>query len=133
MFDIKLKITEDEVTPKLEGLQSELHTAITVALYEANIPIQRSVEPLVPFERGYLEDSYDDNYIDYEDVNILEIEYSGRDNPYAKGYDYAYIQHENPSFRHPIKGEHKYLEKGLKLAFPTVLKTIDKSLDTLFF
>lgn len=133
MFKISMHITEDQVKPKLEKAHRGLYTTIGITMRKSTPEIHTIIKPLVPYEYGYLEDGFEDDVTLFEDGAWLDIEYSGRRNPEArrKNYDYALIQHENTSFNHPIKGQAFYLEKGLKLAFPTVMKNIDKDLDKL--
>lgn len=41
-----------------------------------------------------------------------------------KGYNYAYIQHENQDFEHPIKGEAFYIEGPFKDAIERFVKRV---------
>jgi len=64
--------------------------------------------PLVPLDLGYLEGGFKASVKSYPPLLQMDMIYSAIDN---SGYDYAEIQHE-VSFRHPKKGQKKYLMVG---------------------
>lgn len=83
----------------------------------------------VPVRLGYLESSF------YEYAQIrseypifeLKIEMTGKDNPTAKGWDYALYMHEggNKPFNYTVKGELHYLERGFEEAEPYFMRYLE--------
>ena len=91
--------------------------------YELSAIIEVFTRPLVPLEKGYLENSFQE-FVEVDGpVLEMKVRYSGEDNIYSRGYDYAYIQHIG-NFNHPIRGEQFYLKKGMERAFPYIVVEI---------
>lgn len=93
-------------------------------LIDAGLLIKKTTTPYVPLDRGYLEEAYEQTIYTLTDLFKMEFGYSVRDNPYSRGYDYAYIQHEE-EFQHPKRGTSRYLDVGVLLSEPEVYTMIE--------
>ena len=101
--------------------------AMAEVMKEIQVIFFNIIGPKVPFERGFLQHSfweYSEIISEYP-LFELHIEMSGRDNPYARGYDYAMKQHIHDEYHHPIQGQGHYLKEGFTEAEPLVLKRIE--------
>lgn len=104
------------------GVQAMANTMKEIKVIFFNI-----IGPYTPYDQGFLQHSF----MEYSEIISefplfeLHMEMTGRDNPDARGFDYAQIQHETEWFRHPIQGTHHYLRQGFEEAEPLVLKRIE--------
>ena len=95
---------------------------MTDVLKEIRVMIYNEVAPLTPLKDTYLQQSfmqYSEIVSDYPFFE-LKMKMTGIDNPKAKGWDYALLQHTE-NFNHPIQGIDHYLEVGLSEAEPLVM------------
>lgn len=84
---------------------------------------------LIPYESGYLEESYEVRHIKSQS-NFIELEfgYSGEGNPNIRPEfeDYALFQHEDASLGHPNGGQAFYLSEGVQMSESMVFETLKK-------
>ncbi len=91
---------------------------------DAGLLIKETTTPYVPLDRGYLEDAYEQRIYTLLDQVILDFGYHVKNNPYSRGFDYSWIQHEKP-LKHPKRGTWKYLDKGIIHSQNTVFDIIE--------
>jgi hypothetical protein len=101
--DLRMHINVDQ-------LVAEAQQAASSGLYKASEHVLTSASPKVPWQSGDLERSGDPGQrpgaIAVDEGNLRA----------AIGYDmpYAAVQHESLDYRHPIRGEPKWLETTLR-------------------
>ena len=90
--------------------------------------VNKHTEAKVPYETGRLRASVmrPNGMLVEGDFMSQIVEYSAR-NP-KTGYDYAYIQHENLSYKHPV-GQALYLTDGLRESEDEVYRLIERQVD----
>lgn len=98
-------------------------------VFERIIPIvQTHTRPFIPLERGFLERSMEDRIMNNFPFIELQMVWSGKENIYAHGYDYAYYQNIMNVY-HPKrpKGQNAshFVEKGIEASFPNVMVVIE--------
>jgi len=84
------------------------------------------VQPRVPYDQGYLEQSVETRMLGEYPLYEAEVRWSGEDNPNTD-FDYAYTQ-EVDLYRHPIKPmgrrRARYVEVGIEKASNTIFVTL---------
>lgn len=78
---------------------------VQTAMKESIVEIQRATIPITPHKTGELEQSL-----------LRGVQISPLSGKIFSDKLYAEVQHEGISFKHPIKGTAKFLEKGVRLA-----------------
>lgn len=104
-FKVDFKMAgENAIREELERIAREAPAAMGQALYAEGFAIQALAQDKAPFDEGLLEKSA------YTAPPV-----AGPDGPSVEtgfGTRYAVVQHERTEFKHPKKGEAKYLEKA---------------------
>lgn len=108
----------------MNGIESDLIIFIPHYLERTGGVVRDNTIPLTPVKDQYLETSFETK-IEGTTAHFLM---SGKDNPLAKGFDYAEIQHRRGDFNHPIRGEAEYLYKGLKVSEEELVKLLETGL-----
>lgn len=111
-------------------VELKIKTGLYDALIDAGLYIRDVTTPLVPLDRGYLERSYRQRIYTLTTRMVLEFGYSVLDNPYSRGYDYSWVQHERP-FRHPKRGTWKYLDQGVLSSTEQVYRLVEGEYNTI--
>ena len=126
MFKVKIKKTK--FINDLRRTKEQIKKNVASDSYEILEIVNKHTEPKVPLQTGRLRASVmrPNGMLIEKDFMSQEIEYSAR-NP-RTGYDYAFIQHENLSYRHPV-GQAKYLEDGMVESEQEVYRLIEKDVD----
>ena len=113
-------MTAQTITASLVEKEAAIWMMLEASMAGFAETVEQMTFPLVPYDRGYLEDSFSFEVNMEPPTAKLEVKYSSVS---EGGFDYAEIQHENMLFRHPVrKGgktpQAKYLKTGLYLAAP---------------
>lgn len=108
----------------VKQVQTNVRT-MTATLLEAGQIVDKNTEPHVPLDWGYLIRSYEANIFDAYPKMEVEISYSGTSSPRYKGYDYAWIQHENFAYKH-THGSAQYLQIGVYKSRDDLFKLFEK-------
>jgi hypothetical protein len=114
---------QEEMVKKIRALQSSMPQLIANALYEEAELIMTASKKICPVDLGTLKTSGDVNKPKIKGKKIwIEMGYGGS----AKAY--AWIQHENLSFRHTKGQSAKFLEKPFLAAVSGMVNRIAKAL-----
>lgn len=112
-FKVSFRVEADNLINYLLNLPKKLDSNMYNALISAGLTVKEKTTPYVPLDKGYLEESYEQRIYTLSSSISLNLGYHVKNNPYSRGYDYSYIQHEREDFHHPKRGTAKYLDKGL--------------------
>lgn len=82
----------------------------------------------IPLDKGYLENSMEERIFTNYPFMEMQLVWSGKENPFADGFDYAYYQHSWELY-HPKRPQgrntSKFVERGMDNAFGDVIKTLE--------
>ena len=97
--------------------------------FDRIIPIAEvHIRPWIPLERGYLENSMKEKPIGEYPFMEVELSWSGEENPYADGFDYARYQHDR-ELNHPRRPfgriASRFVVRGMNSAFPNMMVVIE--------
>ena len=128
IFMFKVKILKTKFINDLRRTKEQIKKNVASDSFEILDIIDKHTRPLVPLETGRLRQSVmrPNGMLVEKDFLSQEIEYSAR-NP-RTGYDYALIQHENMSYRHPV-GQALYLTDGMAKSEDEVIRLIEKDVN----
>lgn len=114
LLNIFFDVEADNLIDYLVNLPKKLDTNMYNSLISAGLTVKDKTTPYVPLDKGYLEDSYEQRIYTQSSSISLDLGYHVKSNPYSRGYDYSYVQHEREDFHHPKRGTAKYLDKGIR-------------------
>lgn len=120
-----LKVDDSQFQRWVRTVKVKVREGLFDTLIDAGLLIKTKTTPYVPLDKGYLERSYEQRIYTLTNLFIMEFGYSVRNNPYSRGYDYSYIQHENLEFSHPKRGTAKYLDHGITSSESEVYRMIE--------
>lgn len=105
----------------IKGIESDLIVFISHYLKRAGGVIRDNTIPFTPVRDQYLETSFTTEAKGTKARFVM----SGKNNPQARGFDYARIQHDRDDFEHPLRGESEYLYKGLGGSEEDLIKLLE--------
>lgn len=112
-----------ELLSKPQKVEAELQRNAS----EISTTIIDNTKPLTPILTGELRDSAyllsDYRWKGGDGYYYMDIEYSALNE--RTGFNYAEIQHETKSYRHPRGGEVYYLDKGMNKSFDRVKSLLE--------
>lgn len=114
----------------VEAIKKDLQKFLKTVEYKSNNILQEEAaitaahaKELTPFKTGKLEGSV---YVRVSrDKRRPGFRLGARAHNPKDGFDYAWVQHENISYRHPIKGQAKYIEIPFRMAVERIKKRFD--------
>ena len=131
----KYTIDGSDAISKLGEARTAGMSMASASLSDLAEEVERVTFPLVPFDRGYLEDSftYTSSKARFPMLGV-EMWYSVED---VDGYDYAAIQHEEKDFYHPIRKAgkhptHSYLYIGLMIVTPRLEDIVARNIRVVY-
>jgi|GEM_PF-6461946 hypothetical protein len=119
------RVDDSQFQSWAKKVELKLKTGFFDALIDAGLLIKTKTTPYVPLDKGYLEESYEQIIYTLTNLYKMEFGYSVQNNPWSRGYDYSWIQHEK-QFNHPKRGTWKYLEKGITSAETEIYNIIEE-------
>lgn len=89
--------------------------------------VETHTRKYVPLDKGYLIDSFDEKpFYDYP-ISTMMFEWSGKENPYADGWDYALYQHDE-ALNHPKRGyfgASRFAERGIGSSMDDIILELE--------
>lgn len=120
-----LKVDDSQFQRWVRTVKIKVKEGLFDTLIDAGLLIRTRTTPYVPLDKGYLERSYEQRIYTLTNLFRMEFGYSVRNNPYSRGYDYSWIQHEELGFHHPKRGTAKYLDHGITSSESEVYRMIE--------
>lgn len=120
-----LKVDDSQFQRWVRTVKIKVKEGLFDTLIDAGLLIKTRTTPYVPLDKGYLERSYEQRIYTLTNLFIMEFGYSVLNNPYSRGDDYSWIQHEELGFHHPKRGTAKYLERGITFSEAEVYRMIE--------
>lgn len=125
-MNIQFKADDKPFQNKLTNVSNNVRVRLTSwANYTAR-KIKIRTTPFVPLDKGTLEEGF------FSHVKISTNEFGALVGYTARsknGFDYAEIQHRRTDFRHPKRGQARYLEYGLLSSPEEIFKDAEKEID----
>ncbi len=113
---------------RLSKWLSELETVPYDQIVKSAEKIKNSAQAQVPYKSGKLQESIDTNiYGDTGRISLV-VEASALS---KRGYDYAGIQHENPSYNHLPGRKYHYISDPFNAEIPNLQRRIRRRLKKL--
>jgi hypothetical protein len=101
-IDKSTKRDINKVVKKLKEMAKNIDNSVERTVWKCVLDLQRKSANIAPVKLGDLRGSATSNVTVVNDQVIGEMGF---------GEDYALAQHENLTWKHPVGGEAKYLEK----------------------
>lgn len=115
----------------VEAIKKDLQKFLKTVEYKSNNIVWEEAaiaaahaKALTPFKTGKLEGSV---YVRVSrDKRRPGYRLGARAHNPDDGFDYAWVQHENINYRHPIKGQAKYIEIPFRMAVERIKRRFDE-------